>query len=192
MLPLELGMTSDALLAGCLRIEHMLIFRAVRSVTAETIESQIGVTRINDFVADRMSRMLLPVVASTATVDYGRILEQKDSIAGVGLMAGRARAIRHRYVLGGRFCLSGDGISMAVATNLQHGPPEESFLRRGMGGMAVHTACFIQQRPMYPIFQKGFIDHFVMAALAELIALLLQGKRCGAAWIFMTLVAHLV
>lgn len=69
-------------------------------MTAEAIEGQIGVTWVNDFVTDWMSRMCLPVMTGAANIDHRRIFEQKDRIACVGLMAGGTFAFRHRQVLG--------------------------------------------------------------------------------------------
>src|SRR5512145_3384307 len=60
--------------------------RAVRAMAAETVDAQVGVTRIGHPFADRVARMLLPVVAVAAQRAEIVPLHQEEVVGGVRLM----------------------------------------------------------------------------------------------------------
>lgn len=69
-------MTLGAQFANGRKGYELLVFRAVRSVAAQTLDRKVGVPGIFMLFSDRMGRMFLPVVARTAQIYDRRLLRQ--------------------------------------------------------------------------------------------------------------------
>ena len=81
-------------------VKKLHIFRAMGSVTAETIQREIPIPRINDFGAERVAGMGLPIVALGTAGDRGSLFLQKDIVRSVRGMADRALPIVDRLMFG--------------------------------------------------------------------------------------------
>lgn len=98
--PLHLLMALDALLCGCLEVEHLLELGPMGAVAATAPQGKIFVARITYLFADGMGRMLSPVMAAGAQLKVIVLFCQEQIVGRVRIMAVRAAPFHHRFVFG--------------------------------------------------------------------------------------------
>ena len=76
LLPLELLVTLRAELAGGRERDEVLVLGAMRPVAAQARKCKVLVARVPNLVADRVCRVLLPVMTRAALVDDRVLLHQ--------------------------------------------------------------------------------------------------------------------
>jgi len=184
-------MALDTEVANGWKGNHLVKFRSVGAMTAQTIHCQIGIAQVLVLVADRMCGMLHPFVAGAAHCNGGCLFLQERVGRGVGVVASRAFALQNGLMLGGRSFLTFDGVAVATAADLYHRSLDQLWRARGMRVMAVQTTVAAGHRPVNPLGGKNFVDHLVVATAAELKTLALDSQGRGRGGILMALVAHL-
>lgn len=168
----------------------MLEFRTVGTMTAQTVQGQIRIPRIDNFGADRVRRVGLPVVTLPTEVDIRRISHEERIVRAVRGVADAALAVGNRLMFGDRAFLARDGVTVTAVADLLLRRPHQLRLRRGMRRVTVQTSDLIDNRPVNAIFVEGLINRLVMTALAQLIADLQGCKRLRRSRFYVTLFAH--
>lgn len=183
-------MALDAEVANGGKRNHLIEFRPVGAMTAQTIHRQIGIAHVLVLVADGMRGMLHPFMAGTAQL-YGRGLFLQERIGrGMGVVTRRALTIVDGLMLGAGALLAFDGVAVATTADLHHRSLDQLGRPRGMGVMAVQAAVGAGHRPVDTLRGKDFVDHVVVAAPAELKSRAFDSQRRGRGGLLMALVAH--
>jgi len=168
----------------------MLEFRTVGAMTAQTVQGQIRIPRIDNFGADRVRRVGLPVVALPTEVDIRRLGHEERIVRAVRGVADTALTIGNRLMFGDRALLACDGVTVTAVADLLLRRPQQLRLRRGVWRVTVQTSDLIDDRPVNAILVEGFVNRLVMTALAQLNAYLQGSKWLRRSRFYVTLFAH--
>ncbi len=93
-------MALDAHLVRRFEVEEVLVFGSVRSVTAQALQGDVGIPRVDDLLTDRVCRMRLPFVTVRAEFDRRRFFRQEGIVGAVGRVTLVARPFRDRRMFG--------------------------------------------------------------------------------------------
>jgi len=203
-------MTLNAKVRDIWERNEVSISGTMRSMTAQTLHSDVFVSCVHNLLAHRMRCMLRPIVAVLAKFDNRRLFQKEDAIRCVRGMTGLAISLLNRIMgegtlyhlpfCGGFFlllsfsqlCLQFHGIRMALSAEAFRIPEEQFFLFGGMRFMAIQTTYFINERPMDSILIKCVIHHSAMAPTAQFKSRLLGLQCIGRIGCFMALGADLI
>lgn len=170
--------------------QHFRILGAMSAMTAQTIQFQVLVSGVGEFIPDGMGRMGLPLMALAAQGNDALLGEEESIVRRMRIMAGGAFAFLNRRMLGRGVFLPPDGVAVTLAADFQHRSLEQVITLARVGVVAIQTAISLRHRPVEKTAAENCVDLLVMAGPAQLVAGVLCAKGMGRFGIIVALPAH--
>ena len=160
-------MTLNAKLRIGVEVGDRLERRAVGSMTASAIQGQVLVPLIDHLLADRMSRVSLPVMTIPTQIHHIVLLEEEDLVGRMRGVTGGTFPLINRGVLDhGVFHLI-ERVGVAGSAQRFRFIPQERRLLGGMRTVAVQAADPVDGGPMDAVPGKNLIHQIAVATPAK-------------------------